>query len=96
MTMKEQELTGTNTPTIDTWVSKFGEEVGVVCNQRNILNGRIQNQCIDMEIVCSFVDESTHPLWSGLLDEFGNLQEHQIREILECIQYYSKVDKGTF
>ena len=77
-------------------LSKFGEEVVNVCNQRNFLNGRIQNECIDMGIVFRFVDESRHPLWAGFLDEFGNLQEHKIREYLECIQHYSKVDKGTF
>ena len=55
-----------------------------------------KNQCIDMGIVFSFVDESRHPPWSGFLDEFGNLQEHKIREYLECIQHYSEVDKGTF
>ena len=45
-------------------------------------------------IVFSIVDESRHPPWAGFLDEFGNLQEHKIREYLECIQHNSKVDKG--
>ena len=30
------------------------------------------------------------------LEEFGNLQEHKIREYLECLQNYSKVHRGTF
>ena len=74
----------------------FGEEVRNVCNQHNILNGRTQNQRIDMENVFSFVDESRRPPWAGFLDEFGNLEEHKIREYWECIQRYSKIDKGTF
>ena len=32
-------------------LSVFAEELGNVCNQRNILNGRIPNQCIDM-VIC--------------------------------------------
>ena len=68
-------------------LSKFGEEIRNVCNQRNILNGRMQNQCVDMQIVFSFVDESRHPPWAGFLDEFGDLQEHKIREYLERIQH---------
>ena len=39
-------------------ISVFAEEIGNVCNQRNILNGRIQHKCIDMENVYHFVDES--------------------------------------
>ena len=44
-----------------------------------MFNGCMQNQCIDMAIVFSFVHESRHPPWSGFLDEFGNLQEHNSR-----------------
>ena len=39
----------------------------------------------------SFVD-----LGPDVLTGFGNLQEHKIREYLECIQHHSEVDKGTF
>ena len=70
------------------------EEVADVCNQRFFFT---QNESIDMEIVFSFVDESSHPPWSGFLDEFGSLTRTQISRMFEkCIQHHSEVDKGTF
>ena len=33
-----------------------------------------------MENVHVFVDESSHPSWAELFDEFGNLQEHKFEE----------------
>ena len=44
----------------------------------------------------NFVDGSRHSLSYGFLDEFGKLQEHKIREYLECTQHHSEVDVGTF
>ena len=29
-------------------------------------------------------------------EEFGNLQEYKLREFLECVQHYWKIDEGTF
>ena len=86
-----------NTRTIDTWARSFSfaEEVGNVCSQRNILNQRIQDKCIDMENVHDFVDESSHLPWARFSEEFWNLQEHKIREHWECVQHYSKVGNGT-
>ena len=63
-------------------LSVFADEVVNVCNQRNILNGSIQNKCIDVVNVCDFVDESRHSLWGKLCGEFGNLQEHKNSRIL--------------
>ena len=58
-------------------LSKFGEEVGNVWNQRNIFNGCTQNQCTDMEVVFNFVDEIR--------------QKEHSEEILnvECLEYAS-------
>ena len=33
-----------------------------------------------MEHVHVLVDESSHPSWAELFDEFGDLQEHELRE----------------
>ena len=71
-------------------------EVANVCTQCNIFNGLLQEHRVGMENVHDIVDDGSHPRWSGFLDEFRNLQEHNIREYLECIQHYSKVDEGTF
>ena len=46
--------------------------------------------------VLGYVDENSHPPWSGFLDEFGNLQEHKNRENWECRQQHSEDEKGTF
>ena len=40
----------------------FKEGIGIVCNLRNILTGRIQSKCVGMVNVLSFVDQSRHPL----------------------------------
>ena len=39
------------------------------------------------------VDESCHPSWAGFPNEFGNLQEHNVREHGECVQHHSKLNK---
>ena len=46
--------------------SVFAKEVGNVRSERNILNGSIQNKCMDMENVYDFVDESRHSSWAEL------------------------------
>ena len=71
-----------NARIIDTWVrsSSVCGKVGNVCNQRNILNGRIQNKCIHMQIVFDIVDDSRHPPLAELCVNFGDLQEHKIRK----------------
>ena len=43
-----------------------------------IPNASMQNKCIDMGNVHVFADESSHPSWAELLDEFGDLQEHEL------------------
>ena len=53
-------------------------------------------QCVDMVNVFSVVDEGSHPLGSGFLDEFGNLQEHKIREKWSVFNIPQKLIKGTF
>ena len=60
-------------------ISVFAEEIGNVCNQRNILNGRIQHKCIDMENVYHFVDESRHSSWAEFQVQIGHPTEHKIR-----------------
>ena len=55
------------------------KEVGNVNKRLNFLDASIQNKCVDMENVNVLVDESRHPSWAELFDEFGNLQEHKIR-----------------
>ena len=47
------------------------------------------------EACCMLSRVSRHPPWAGFLDKFGNLQEHKIREYLECVQHYSTVDKSS-
>ena len=42
------------------------------------------------------VDESSRSSWAEILDEFGNLQEHELRGYWKFIQYHSEVDIGTF
>ena len=44
--------------------SVSAKEIGSVCNQRNILNGSIQNKCVEMVNVDDFVDESRHLSWA--------------------------------
>ena len=56
--------------------SVFAEEIGNVCNQRSIVHGRIQDQCIDMGNVYDFADESRQSSWAEFQVEIGNLQEH--------------------
>ena len=46
-----------------------------------------------MIVIFSFVDESRHPPWSGFLDEFGNLQEHKIRNIRSVFNISRKLIK---
>ena len=50
----------------------------------------IQNTFIGMENVHVLVDERGHPSWAELFDEFGDLQEHEIRGDWKFVQYYSK------
>ena len=48
---------------------------------------------IDMGYDFDFVDESRHSSWTDFVSQkIGNLQEHKIREYLECILHYSEVD----
>ena len=54
------------------------QEIGNVSRQRDMRSAIVQNKCIDMENVHDVVDESPHPSWVGFLDEFGDLQEHNI------------------
>ena len=47
----------------------FGGKVVNVCNQRNILNGRIQNQCIDMaNVLASLMKAAIHLLSDFLMN----------------------------
>ena len=62
------------------------ELIGKDCNRCYILDGILQNQCIDMVNVHGIIDESRHSSWAGFLKELGNLQEHKIREHRECLQ----------
>ena len=66
------------------------EEIGKNCFKCYILSGILQNQCIVRENVHDIVDESHHPSSAGFPNEFGNLQEHKIREHRECVQHHSE------
>ena len=55
-----------------------------------------QTNVLIMENVHLLVDENSHPSWAELLDEFANLQEHELRRDRKFIQYYSEVGKRTF
>ena len=81
MLMKEKKSKhGIHEPSIyEQDLSVFAEEIGNVSKRRNILNGNIRNKCIDVENVYDIVDESHHPCWAELVDEFGDLHEHKIR-----------------
>ena len=69
------------------------EEMGKICNRCYVLHGILHYQCIDMEHVHGIVDESRHSSWARFLKEFGNLQEHEIREHRECVEHHSKVNE---
>ena len=62
------------------------EEIGKNCNKCYVLNGIIKDKFIDMRNVHGVVDESRHPSWARFSEEFGNLQEHKIREHRENVQ----------
>ena len=68
------------------------EETGKNFNKCYVFSGILQNQCIDMENVHGMVDESRHSSWARFLEEFGNIQEHKIREHRECVQHHSKIE----
>ena len=69
------------------------EETGKVCNKRYVCSGMFQNQCIGMVNVHDLVYESRHSPWGRFLKQFGNLQEHKIREHRDCVQHHSKTNK---
>ena len=67
------------------------KEIGKVFTRCHVLNRIIQNKCNDVVNVHGVVDESRHSSWTGFPSEFGNLQEHNIRERGECVQHHSKI-----
>ena len=81
ITRIEKKTCNTRTIIHEQDISVFAEEVGNVCNQRKIHNGRIQNQCIDMENVYDFVDESRHSSWAEFQVEFENYKNTQFEDI---------------
>ena len=54
-----------------------------------------QDQCIDVGIVHVINDKSSHPSWTQLHKEFGDVQERQIWGHSEFIRYHSEVDMGS-
>ena len=69
------------------------EEIGKVCNRCYVLSRILQNQCVATTNVDGIVDESRHTSSAGFHNEFGNLQEHKIREHRECVQHHSDILK---
>ena len=55
------------------------EEVGNYRSMLNVLNGSIEDKCIDMGNVHGFIDESPHSSWTEFFGEPGSLQEHKLR-----------------
>ena len=55
-------------------------DVGNVSRILDFHDASIQNKCADLENVHVFVDESSHPSWTELPDEFGDLQQHELQK----------------
>ena len=66
------------------------EETGNNFSKCYVLSDSHKTQCIDMVNVHGIVDASRHSSWTRFLREFGNLQEHKIREHRKCVQHHSK------
>ena len=66
-------------------LSVFAEEIGNVCKQRNILNGRIQNKCIDMEHVYDFVDASRHSSWAEFFKSNSEIYKNRILRVCSTL-----------
>ena len=49
-----------------------------------------------MGIVYVFVNESSHSSWTELFDDFGDLQEHELRGNSELIPNHTEIDSGAF
>ena len=58
------------------------KKLGSASKRLNFLDANIQHKCADVENVHVLVDESRHPSWAKLFDEFGDLQEHNITQKL--------------
>ena len=74
-----------NVQTIGTWTRSspvLQQKLGITAINETI-SMDAHKTSVDLEIVFSVVDESRHPLFSGFLDEFGNLQKHRIREYFD-------------
>ena len=71
------------------------EETGKNFFKCYVFSGISQNQCIDMEgmFMASSMKAAS---WARFLKEFGNVQEHKIREHRECVQHHSKMNERTF
>ena len=57
----------------------FAQEVGNHNRLLNICTGSTKDQCIEMEIVHVFVNESSYSSWTKLLGNIGSIQEHELR-----------------
>ena len=72
------------------------KEVGNYSRTLNILDGSIKDKCVDMGDVHAFENENSHPSWTELFGEFGDLQEHELRGNSELIQHHTEIDIGAF
>ena len=69
---------------------------GITAGYSTFFNGSIKDQCVDMENVHVFVNESSHSSSTELFGEPGGLQEHELRGNSELIQDHTEIDIGAF
>ena len=75
------------------------EEIGKVCNRYYVLNGILQNQCIDMVNVHGIVDESRHSSWAGFLmisEIYKNTRFENIENVFNITQKFIREHSEEF